>query len=270
MNKLIVFGRGRSGTTVLADLLDHHPQIHLTMQFAQFEGFGRSLIEPFAQTALPEVADAADQIRASSTLLPYDWWTLREGLPPRARAYDRYLDELEDWAATEPEVRYVGFKIIDNQMTERGTLLATLVRRGYRIVHIRRRNLLRHALSGLIAQQRGVFNARHYEVPNDKYTIDPKELLLAMRHISICAQKWDLTLNTCGAPVIRTVYEEFLADKGAFFAPIFDFLGLEHVDLPDSDFTKMTPRNLSEIIANYGDLQITAQHLGMETSLAEA
>jgi LPS sulfotransferase NodH len=269
MKRLIVFGRGRSGTTVLADELSHHPEVNLSMGLAEFEGFSQFTIEPFLRAQRPRVSDALDQLKASSCLLPYDWWTMREGLDADAAQYDRYLDELES-VVTTANCQWVGFKIIDNQFDEREGLLAVLAERGYHVVNIRRQNLLRHALSGLVARQRGVYNRRDYELPDETYNIDPRELLEHMRDIVVSTEDWDHTLADHGMPVIRTVYEEFLADRAEFFQAIFGFLGIEIVDLPKSNFTKMVPLDLSEIISNLGELQATAHHLGMETSLAEA
>jgi hypothetical protein len=269
MKKLIVFGRGRSGTTVLADELSHHPQIDLSMGLAEFDGFSQFTIEPFIRTPRPEMPDALDQLGAFSALLPYDWWTMREGLPTDAAEYDRYLDQLEDFVATE-RCQWVGFKIIDSQFDEREGLLAMLAERGYHVVNIRRQNLLRHALSGLVARQRGVYNRRDYELPDEKYSIDPRELLEHMRDIVVSTEDWDRILAECGMPVLRTIYEEFLADRAKFYGTIFDFLGVETVDLPKSSFTKMVPLDLSQIVSNLDELQTTAQHLGMETSLAQA
>lgn len=269
MRKFIVFGRGRSGTTVLADELGHHPDLHCVLHSVRYEGFETAVIEPFARHDRPETADAADQMRRASAPPPYDWWTLREGLPVPAQKYARYLDELEAWSSAQGNFSAIGFKIIDNQMTERAGLLEELLRRDYRVVHIRRRNVVRHALSGLIAQQRGVYNERNYELPDQKYHIDCSQLLTGIHHILVHARHWDERLKESKAAVVYTVYEDFLANRESFYAPILDFLGVDRRTLPASDFTKMTPNDLSEVIANYDEIRRATEHFGMQECLAE-
>jgi len=41
------------------------------------------------------------------------------------------------------------------------------------------------------------------------------------------------------------------------------------VEIPDSSFTKMVRHDLSQVIVNYRDVEITARYLGMESSLVE-
>lgn len=269
MEKFIVFGRGRSGTTVLADELGRHPDLHCVMHPVTYDDFHGTVIEPFARRDRPEVPEAADQVRQSRDLPPYDWWTLREGLPVQAQEYSRYLDELETWSASRGTFKSVGFKIIDNQMNERPGLFEELVRRGYRVVHIRRHNVVRHAVSGLIAQQRGVYNARNFEVPRERYVIEPVSLLRQIRNILISSRYWDHRLEESGLPVVYSAYEDFLVDRETFYAPIFDFLGVDATTPPESDFTKMTPSDLSEIIVNYDEILLATEHIGMQGLLAE-
>lgn len=270
MRKFIVFGRGRSGTTVLADELDRHPRLHCTMHSVGLEGFGSAVIEPFARQERPTRDDAVTQMERCEDLLPYDWWTQREGLPADARDFGPYLDELENWSATQGEFGAIGFKIIDNQMNERAGLLEELDRREYHIVHIRRRNVVRLALSGLLAQQRGVFNARDYEVPDRRYHVDPKALLSAIRNILLHAQRWEQILGGYRSPILPVTYEDFLADRDAFHAPVLDFLGVERMSIPESNFTKMVPEDLSEVLANYEEIVQVTRHVGLGECLATA
>jgi LPS sulfotransferase NodH len=270
MQKLIVFGRGRSGTTLLADELGKHPQIRMCLHELKAGDLRLPVIEPFARPDFEFTAESIADLRAESRVLPYDAWRVCRGIGETETAYGAWLEEFEQRMIADAETSFVGFKIIDNQLGERPGLLEELVRRDFRIVSIHRCDLFRHALSGLIARQRGVFNERNYRVPDQRYVIDPRLLLQAMHDIVVQTQRWDDAMKVLDAKVVRCAYEDRLASRAAFYAPIFGFLGVRDVAITETDYTRMVPDDLTKVIANFHEIAAIAHQLGAETSLAHA
>ncbi len=269
MHRFVIFGRGRSGTTVVTDELGMHPQIAVPIDLYQHEGLYWNLLEPFAAQTLEGVTADSAELRHGEVPLPYDPWCVVHAVQSGAGNYATYLEELEAWAERRPGVRAGGFKIIDSQLLARVGLLDVLHERGYRIVNVHRRNVIRQALSGLLAQARGVFNAKNYEVSDATYEIDPTAFLVEIKWILQWTRTWDHQIARRGMQSVDVEYEAFLADRRAFYRPIFELLEVDPVLPPASEFTRMTPKDLSSTIRNYAQIAALADELGFGADLVE-
>jgi hypothetical protein len=136
--KFVVFAQGRTGSTLLVDLLDHLDGVHCD----------------------EEILDAP----VLSTRLWVDAHRYRH-----------------------PDAVY-GFKVkivqlVDAQrVTDPAAWLTDMHRRGWRVIHLWRRNLLRQVLSTMLAERRGSFVFRDRAVPAlDKLVVDPAHLRHWMR-----------------------------------------------------------------------------------------
>ncbi len=267
MIRFIVFGRGRSGTTVVADELSRHPQIALPSDEFEMAGEPWKNIEPFMRFD-PPGHEHDEVLRQRPEPVAYDLWRhlhdLADSLPSRAA----YLDELESWGAGRSEVRAVGFKIIDSQMLEREGLFELLRQRDYRVVNLHRLNVVRHALSGLLARARGVFNARNYRDSRGPYPIDVEEFRRAIHDIQHWVQRWDAAIAGSGIASLDVAYEGFLADRDGFYREILEFLHLDPTTPPPSDYSRMVPGDLSEAVANYPEIEAACAQLGLEHMLS--
>lgn len=151
---------------------------------------------------------------------------------------------------------------------ERG-LIDELCRRGYGVVNVHRRNIIRLALSGLIANARGVFNRKNFQVPDESYEIDPNEFVRAINDIAHWTRYWDEEIARRKMRSIDVDYELFLVDREAFYGPIFQFLGVDRKVPKNSSFTRMTPRDLSTTIRNYEQIEAVVKVLGGEELLLQ-
>lgn len=269
VHRFVIFGRGRSGTTVVTDELGMHPQIAVPIDVYHHEGLYWNLLEPFAAQTLAGVSEASTELRQGEVPLPYDPWCVAHGSESGTASYAAYLGELEAWAERRPAVRAGGFKIIDNQMLARVGLIDVLHERGYRIVNVHRRNVIRQALSGLLARARGVFNAKNYEVPDATYEVDPAAFLAEIKWILQWTRTWDQQIAQRGMRSVDVEYEVFLADREAFYGPIFELLEVDPLLPAASEFTRMTPKDLSSTIRNYAQIAALAAELGLEADLVE-
>lgn len=269
MHRFVIFGRGRSGTTVVTDELGLHPQIAVPNEDYVVRGVEWDLLEPFERIMLVGVDASAQHLLEGPAPLPFDPWCIVRGVDNSPAAYGQYLDVLEAWGTRQEGALAFGFKIIDSQLLEREGLIDELCRRGYRIVNVHRRNVIRLALSGLIANARGVFNERNFRVPDESYEIDPNEFVQAINDIVHWTRYWDQEIAQRKMRSIDVDYEMFLADREAFYAPILRFLGVELQVPADSSFTRMTPRDLSHTIRNYEQIEAVVKYLGREDLLVQ-
>lgn len=270
MQRFVVFGRGRSGTTVLADELSRHPQIRMSMQDLEFDGFRGNAIEGFLKRPHPEADDAIRQLAACERVLPFDWWKLVHGVDDDPAHYAAWIEDFETRVGVDASTRAIGIKVISTHFAERPGLLDLLIRRNWRFVWIVRTNLLRHALSQLIAVERKVYNARNFDVPDQKYRIDPKVLEAVIHDIAVETRKWAELFRQHRIPVTLCRYENFLSDRANFYAPILGFLGVERTALPDSDFTRMVGDDLSQVVENFDEIVKLGRALGYEVTAATA
>ncbi len=267
MQKFIVFGRGRSGTTVIADEISRHPEVDLPVERIEHEDQLWERIEPFGRGAEPAFEEA-ESVVAQWEPLTYDLWRWQHGVADDLPARIAYLEQFEARGQA-AGAKAVGFKIIDNQMGERVGLAELLAHRDYSVVNIHRRNVVRHALSGLLARQRGVFNERNYRDTGGPYPIDVHEFEQAVAHIRHWVQFWDQGFEKIKIRTLNVFYEDFLADRAAFHAPILEFLGLSSRTPATSDFSKMVPKDLSSVIVNFEEIQASCSKYGLAGMLGQ-
>lgn len=209
----VVLSRGRTGSTLLLDLLRCHPLVHCDGEILSY----RLLVTS------PE-----ELLRSRAALFP-------------SRAY--------------------GFKLRPaHYQTQRirdpGAFFAALLKEGWRLVHLTRRNVLRVALSRLaLAQTRIVHrkvgdrpvDAAHIHVRSDdlfsllaeveRETQTERELLASIPHISLTYEE-DLLHAECRQPALDRV---------------FSFLELPPVAV-STRYQRLTSDRLSDFVQNYHQL----------------
>lgn len=279
VTRFLVCGRGRSGTTVVADELDRHPEIdcHIEpfividpngnerMQLATrlFDEHGVGILD------LPEIRSGQGPPWVHR-ILPYDLYTRPGGPGTQATTWAQYLEYLETKGRTKADSRAVGFKSTEYEIRRRPGLLGALERRGYRVVFLHRKNIVRTALSKIIANQRGVSNARAYTPPDVMYHVDPAQLLRSVAEAVVAVRKMRGSLCELGLPLIDVAYEDFLADRLAFYRPVTQFLGVAPEGVGVSDFTRMVATELRSVISNYDQVAAALARAGLDGYLTIA
>jgi LPS sulfotransferase NodH len=149
-----------------------------------------------------------------------------------------------------------GFKLVAQQARSLGdaaddpTLLETLARDGFTFARLRRKNLLRQALSHARAMDRGRWHARGVDSIQEPTNIDPVQLIFTMRGLETREQWLDRAL--AGVEAVELSYEDDIEDptrRADTIGRIFAAVGLEpHV--VRSDLLKQTPVDIRDAIAN--------------------
>jgi len=136
-----------------------------------------------------------------------------------------------------------------------GIILSKLYRDGWKIIHIQRKNTLKQLFSRLIGHQSNVYIRRGKSpVPNDKYVIDPLQVISALRRRN---EQLEIELKTLkNKDCCTVVYEDDLKDKNNWNKTgerIFKFLGLDPVEVT-SHILVTDPRTDAERIENFDEI----------------
>jgi len=176
-----------------------------------------------------------------------------------AKLTERYLREMESDALARG-CAALFWKALSHHVTERPYLAELLLRQGYKALYLTR-GQVRQVLSGMVATQRNRFNTREKFQDDRSYRIDVAEL---RRQVALERQcvRMDLgLLYRQGFEVLEIRYEDYLADRAAFFGRIFDVLGLPYALPVASDFVVMI-EDLRATIENYDEVRVAAVELG--------
>src|SRR5262249_1817765 len=156
----------------------------------------------------------------------------------------------------------VGFKLMYGQARRNGTVVAYLIARRVRIVHLVRANLLDIVVSRETARTRGVFYSSE---PHPSQEPDAEPITVSLDPSTIAARLTGLErqvramrrlLRLTRAPTIEVTYEDLVARREGFGA-ILQFLEVEDADRSlSSGFRKINPFGKRQTIANYDEIRV--------------
>ena len=153
-----------------------------------------------------------------------------------------------------------GFKVFvhhlidDQRVSDPKSLLALFHRSGYRIIYLKRENLLRHAISQYLRKVTGVTHSRSGNVVRGPYEVD---IAFVLRHLRTRERFWREAEAALGdLPYLKLSYEQDLEDGSLHQATAnraFSFLGLDSAPV-EAELKRINDKRLPELIANYDDL----------------
>ncbi|HEX7034356.1 MAG TPA: Stf0 family sulfotransferase [Pseudomonadales bacterium] len=125
-----------------------------------------------------------------------------------------------------------------------------------RIIHLKRRNVLRTCVSRAIAEKQDVWKERTTEV---KATAREKAVHLSYDELVEAFQKtreWEEHTDRLfsGHPRLEVVYEQMAQTPVPTFSRVAAFLGVQD-HTPSTDLVKQNPEPLSQLILNYEELR---------------
>jgi LPS sulfotransferase NodH len=151
-----------------------------------------------------------------------------------------------------------GFKLLSYQLrslqshlSDRRAFLESLVERGHRVLYLRRRNLLRHALSGLYAEHRRRWHQTATGAAARPAIRVHRDDLFRWLDGSAQLRRFEQEVLD-GLPHLSLTYEEHLEDPTRHADTLRRVTG--QLDLapiaPDTSLRKTTPRRLSDLATN--------------------
>jgi hypothetical protein len=208
--KFVLFAQGRTGSTLLGELLGSHPQVVF-----------------------------ADEILRARVLSTRVWVEgRRRRHPGKVFGFHVKIYQLDDVQGVRNPARW----------------LRGMHRHGWRVLALRRRNLLRHVLSNMTITATGTVHDRSGAAPRTRLTVDPAEVLywIGQREKVGAAE----TSALAGVPHLGLTYEDDLLDPARWddtAGRVFAHLGLEPTQVSTS-LRQRNPGPLADLVANYDDL----------------
>ena len=210
-SQFVVFAQGRSGSTLLGELLGAHPRV-------VYEG----------------------EILHHRVRFPRLWVHGRRARHP----HHCYGFQVKSYQLRD-----------DQGVHDAGRWLQTMHRAGWQVVHLRRENVVRHALSTIVAFSTGVFHSRDGAPSGERVVVDPEELL---RHTEERALEGRLEARALAdVPHLLVRYETDLLRPSARQATadqVFRRLGLPPARV-SVDLRRIGADRLEDKIANAGELR---------------
>ena len=125
-----------------------------------------------------------------------------------------------------------------------------------RVIHLKRRNILRTLISRKIAGMKNVWAATsdaRLDVGRHKATsFTADELEEGFRR----TRDWEVDGDRRFSrhPLMSLYYEDLVRDPDSSLAEVLDFLGLQHFPL-ETNMRKQNPERLSDLVTNYAELK---------------
>lgn len=165
--------------------------------------------------------------------------------------------------------RAFGFKVKSYQLTRHQGIadprafMEGLVDHGYAVLHLSRRNLLRHAISNLYALQSGAYHYRQDEgATRPLVEVDPAEVVRVMRRREgHAAMEAEILANIDAHPI---TYEDDLLDPSRHQPTVDGVLGILGLDpVPVSTrYTRSVSGRVKDSVANYDALAQALEEAG--------
>jgi hypothetical protein len=281
MNKFFMLTRGRTGSTAILDELGTTNIFALQEVFTDDVGEERKHVQnEVGNSTLPfELWMEPAQIAAVSKKLIFDRESilvnLKNGLNQilklvckhvpifRGNSWvigrvieryllNQYLEYIEN-IAFETNRDGIVFKVLSHQITTRRPLLGVLKRRGYKAILLVRKNVVRQVISGMIAEQRGVFNTKKFiSLPSCEIDLDRFEFSVS----------WELTCNEANRAILKQnnveyieiSYEDFSKDRDNLYRKIFSYMGVSYQSPQITSYSIMIP-DIKSAITNFEELE---------------
>lgn len=256
MKKFIIMTRGRTGSTAIIDELNKTDRVGTAQEL-------------FLRYDFSDKLDLLLQLYP--LVLPFELWKARgswwsniyRGCLDAEGLINSYLKQAEATASRKGKDVF-GFKVLSHHFEETPFLGAALLKRNYRVIYLTR-NIPRQVISGMVAKQRGKYNAQANEKyeDNNRYLIEIEEFRNLVRWESQAVENDIAFLKSTGFNYITVSYEEFTSDREKFFRRAFNFLGVA-MELPQSTNYTLMIKDLEHTIENYQAVVECVSSMGMQ------
>ncbi len=245
MKRFFVYTTGRTGSTAICDELNNHPSI-----VCHQELFSTGYPDKEVQLYNLSFKDLVSEF--SPEAVPFRFY---KNQFDEATCLDEYITYLDQYARNKG-AKCSGFKLLYNHATawEDLDILSKCKRYDYSVLHCIRVDLAKLILSGIIADAKGVYNSKERVDFDEKILIDIERVKYLVKSRASTYERFENILKEHKFRYKNIKYEDYISERSSFYYNISNFLGIEHITPSLTDWKKMTPDSLEEIIENYHDL----------------
>ncbi len=217
--KFVIYTRGRTGSTVLSDLLNCHPDIFCDVEIFNF-------IYSNSKVAFP---------------LKY--------IKSCSKRADLNGKSVYGFKVKIAQLRIEhGYKNYDK-------ILFKLYEEGWKFIHLKRENHIKHKLSNILAAETNIYHIKESDFQSDKKINVDCELLMASIKFSEEIETTEEE-NLRSIPHLKLIYEKDISDNSKHQETankVFRFLGLKEHPVK-TEFKKVLPQDLKSILNNYDEV----------------
>lgn len=218
-NKFVMYTRGRTGSTVLTDLINCHPEIYCDVEIFNF--------------------------LYSNTKVKYPRLYINS-CSKRASVHKKNVYGFK--------VK-IGQLMSEHKYADYDKLLIRLHQEGWKYIYLKRVNFLRHQLSNIVAAGTNVYHLKNGEQKHkEKITVKCEQLLRGIEYGEKVEKKEEENLKHISH--LTLIYENDIEDNSRHQETadkVFSFLGLESVRVK-TDFKRIIPDKLEDTILNYDEV----------------
>jgi LPS sulfotransferase NodH len=214
----VIFGQGRSGSNLLRSLLNSHPLVYCDIELFNPKTY---------QTEKP---------LSRLLMKTFPLWYIQN-------AMKKHPDKI------------YGFKLFFWHVTDAGLLITRLYKKGWKIIHIRRKSVLKQAFSAEIGKLTKQYHRTNdTPLPAETYHINPERIAAGIsRRVSMMQKEIELVSKI---EHLQVVYEEDLQDEKKWnktTGNLFQYLGIEPFEVK-SYLLITDPRPDTERIENFDEI----------------
>ena len=222
--KFIIFGQSRSGSTLLLELLNSHPDIHCEGElFNKFKLYikSRFLLKIFRR--FPQIYANYRQKKSHATVY--------------------------------------GFKLFFFQVYFPEKFLRKLYRKGWKFIHVRRENIFNQSFSNIIAIETNYWHRYEgEEATHSTLKIPPERLLKVLKNRMRWKKKELSMMSVFDRHTV--IYESDLLNEEKWqdtLIKVFKYLGVSPVAV-ETKLKTTDSRSLSDRVENYNELMVTLKN----------
>lgn len=148
----------------------------------------------------------------------------------------------------------VGFKLMYNHLRRHWELPRIFRLMNVRVIHLVRNNVLKTYVSSLAARQRRLYHAKAPADGLEPIVVPTAEIVrvLQRRASAIAAHRRKLRNHPC----LEVSYEAMLGNRDSEMRRIFRFLNVDEEHHVSTDYIKINPDRLRDVIANYREVEL--------------
>lgn len=250
MIKFLIITQPRSGSNWFMSCLDSHPQIYCPRLTTLFSKYNLSPVKWFKPSFL----------QVDNPISPYYKYrssSLKNQIAHRLNRNRLIHDFLSDLYAENHNAEAVGFKLNYSQINRYPAIIPWIKQNDIKIMHLIRVNLLKRLVSHKISNTRNLCHSTQSVEPI-KVHIEPKILIddFHRRQKRFAKYKKRFT-DVLGLPYIEVSYESLVSDFDSEIRKVLKFLEIDERMSLTSEFVKVNPDSIVDIIENYNEVKQT-------------
>ncbi len=230
MMKFIIYGVQRSGTSYVGSLLDSHPDII---------AMGEPLCIPVTGSLCYENTHR------------YPQYLKKYNKGDNEETFYEYFESIY----SSLDANAIGFKLMHNQISQYPYILKYLREHSFKMICIKRTNILKRYLSDLQTQKTGMYGTTKKDKLRVGLVVPIETLLERLDSYAEQLSKWEASIDEFCLPSIVVQYESLNKHLSYECEQLMSFLSVDSTISLSSELIKINTDELSDLIENYKDVR---------------